>query len=115
MTNLEKFRNLMVLAAVDGKVTEEELMFLSNRAARWGLSNEQVQTALTFARSPEAALEVPVLRSQKREILADLLRMMAVDGEIAEQERSLFALAAASMEYGQEELNRLIDEVLHRD
>ncbi len=87
----------------------------ASQRCRWGLTNEEVQAALTFARSPEAALAVPVLRSQKREILADLLRMMAVDGEIAEQERSLFALAAATMEFGQEELNRLIDEVLNRN
>jgi uncharacterized tellurite resistance protein B-like protein len=102
----------MVLAAADGKMTEEEVVFLSLRASRWGIKDEQFQEALEFAKSPDADLEIPPNRQERREMLSDMLRMMAVDGELSEVERRLFAVVAATMGFERDELNALIDHVL---
>jgi len=113
MDKLRLFRNLMVLAASDGKMTEEEIMFLCLRSSHWGITEEQSQAALEFARSPGAELEVPRNDQQRQEMLRDMLRMMAVDGELAAIERRLFATVAATIGMEREELNTLIDEVVH--
>jgi uncharacterized tellurite resistance protein B-like protein len=102
----------MVLAAADGRMTEEEIVFLSLRASRWGITDEQFQETLEFAKSREADLEVPTNRQERREMLADMLRMMAVDGDLSETERRLFAVVAATMGFEREELNALIDHVV---
>lgn len=102
----------MVLAAADGRMTEEEIVFLSLRASRWGITDEQFQETLEFAKSQEADLEVPTNRQERREMLADMLRMMAVDGDLSETERRLFAVVAATMGFEREELNALIDHVV---
>jgi hypothetical protein len=39
------------------------------------------------------------------------VRMMAIDGEISDVERNLFAVVAARMEISTRDLNRLIDSV----
>lgn len=102
----------MVLAAADGKMTEEEIVFLSLRASRWGITDQQFQETLEFAKSPGADLEVPTNRNERREMLADMLRMMAVDGDLSETERRLFAVVAATMGFERDELNELIDHVV---
>jgi uncharacterized tellurite resistance protein B-like protein len=102
----------MVLAAADGRMTEEEIVFLSLRASRWGITDQQFQETLEFAKSPTADLEVPANRHERREMLADMLRMMAVDGDLSEIERRLFAVVAATMGFERDELNELIDHVV---
>lgn len=112
MNHLQRFRNLMVLAAADGKMTEEEVVFLSLRAARWGITDEQFQDTLDYAKSEEAELEIPSEDDERERMLADMLRMMAVDGELADTERRLFAVVAANMGFERERLNQLIDRVI---
>ena len=112
MQKLERFRNLMVLAASDGRMTEEEIVFLSLRAARWGITDDQFQATLEYAKSPEADLAIPGSDGERTQMLADMLRMMAVDGELSAVERRLFAVVAATMGLEREELNELIDRVI---
>lgn len=112
MQKLTLFRNLMVLAASDGKVTEEEVMFLSLRAANWGIDDKEFHAALEFARSRQAELQVPGDEQERLEMLRDMLRMMAVDGELADIERKLFAVAAASVGLERQDINDLIDDVV---
>ena len=113
MDKLHRFRNLMVLAAADGRMTDEEVVFLSLRASRWGITEEQFQESLEFAKSRQADLEFPPNKQEQREMLADMLRMMAVDGELSGIERRLFAVAAATLGFERDELNTLIDHVVN--
>lgn len=108
------FRNLMLLAVADGKLTEEEIAFLSLRSARWGISDSEFQDALRAARRKDAEFVIPPGREARLELLRDMLRMMAVDGQLADVERHAFAIVSASMGCGEEELNQLIDGVLHK-
>src|SRR6187549_886467 len=105
MDKLHRFRNLMVLAAADGSMTEEEIVFLSLRASRWGITDDQFQETLEYAKSRDANLEVPTSSEARREMLSDMLRMMAVDGALSDVERRLFAVVAATMGFERDELN----------
>lgn len=112
MSHVELFRNLMVMAAVDRKFTDEEVDYLALRSSRWGITDEQFRAALQFARSPQAAVVLPATRDERRQLLENLLQIMAADGELAPVEQRLFAEAAARMEISPDELNRIIDQLL---
>lgn len=112
MDHYDLFNNLMVMAAADGKLTEDEIELLVERGKKWGLSRGEVAAAADFAESDEAEFVFPPTQEERRELLAELIRVMAVDGELADVEKKLFALAAAAMEVSPDELNRIIDALI---
>ena len=112
MSNKDQFKNLILMAAADGKIREAELRLLSDRAMQWGITDDEFEDAIQYAMSKDAVLHIPNGREERFALLKDLMRMMAADGEMAPSERKLFAHAASALEVGDEELNRLIDEVV---
>jgi uncharacterized tellurite resistance protein B-like protein len=112
MTPNELFRNLMVMAAADGQLTEEEAAFLSQRAKRWGITEDQFASAMVFSVSKEAVVSIPETHLERRQLLSEMVRMMAADGELAEIEKNLFAVAAGEMQIGADEVDQIIDDVL---
>jgi hypothetical protein len=108
MDRVESFKNLLVMAMADGKVTDEELTYLSLRSVRWNIANEEFQAALEYAMSPEAAISLPETKEECLEMLGGLVRIMAIDGELADAEKQLFAVAAAKMNLPMAELDRLL-------
>ena len=112
MTRNELFKNLMVMAAADGKLTEEEVTFLAQRSARWGITDSEFGEALKYAISPEAHISIPRNKGECFQLLKEMVRMMAVDGDLADIERNLFAVTAATMQLSDDELNKIFDEVL---
>ena len=111
MDHKHLFRNLMVVAAIDGKMTEAEITYLSLRATRWGLTEAEFQADVEYARSRDAELVIPPGRKDREELLQYMVRIMAIDGVISDLERTLFAVAAARMQISTEELNHVIDTV----
>ena len=112
MTRYDLFRNLMVMAVCDGQLTEEEMALLAQRASRWEITDAEFSKALRYANSPEAVITIPGNKGERRQLLSDMLRMIGVDGELAEIEKNLFAVVAGMMQIGEDELNTLIDDVL---
>ncbi|MCA9164259.1 MAG: TerB family tellurite resistance protein [Pirellulaceae bacterium] len=112
MDRQTNFQNLMVMAAADGSFNEQELSFLSERCQRWGLSEGEFTAAIAYALSPSAKLTIPESAGERRGLLRELLLMMAADGQLAEIEKQLFAVAAAQMEISTEELDQMIDTLL---
>ena len=112
MDRFESFKNLLVMAAADGKMTEEEVTYLSLRSVRWDITNEQFRAALDYALSPAAQMSLPTTKPECLGMLGDLVRMMAVDGELADVEKQLFALAAAKMNISAAELDQLLTSLL---
>lgn len=112
MTRFETFQNLMVMAASDGQLTEEEIVFLAQRANRWGITDHEFAEAMRFSVSPGAVLSIPGQKGERVQLLREMVRMMAVDGDLAEIEKNLFAVAAATMRIGDTELNEIFDDVL---
>ncbi len=111
MDRLELFRNLMVMAASDGKFTEDEIRVLGNRASRWGITDAEFTATLKYSVEPTSHLTVPEDPEQRRAMMCEMIRIMASDGELADIEKQLFAIAAAEMDIPNEELERLLDEL----
>jgi uncharacterized tellurite resistance protein B-like protein len=112
MSPEELFRNLMVMAAADGQMTEEEAAFLSQRARRWGITEQQFADSMVFSVSKDAVVSIPESHLERRQLLTEMVRMMAADGELAEIEKNLFAVAAGTMQIGSQEVNQIIDDAL---
>ena len=112
MEHLDHLKNLVIMAEADGSLSEQEIALLVDRCASLGLDEEDLEKAIAFALSGEAKLKFPVDRSEQDQMLADLMRMMAADGELREIEKRLFALAAAKMGIEKAELEALIDKLV---
>ncbi|MGI9519393.1 MAG: hypothetical protein ACR2NP_20245 [Pirellulaceae bacterium] len=111
MEHQQLFHNLVQMAAVDGKFTEEEIRFLVDRAERWGIPNDEFETALAGLDS-EIELRMPEKKEDRLEMLREMIRLMAVDGELAEPEKRLCAAASASMEISGSEFAAIVDGLL---
>ena len=114
MKIMDKLRNLLVMAASDGRLSENEIRYLTHRCEKWGLPETALADAISYALSGDAELTVPPRESERLEMLEDLMKMMAADGALAETERDLFAIAAARMEVSEAKLNRLIDKLIQK-
>ncbi len=111
---LDHLKNLVIMAAADGRLTEQEIALLVDRCTSLGLAEEDLEKAIDFALSGEAKLRFPVDRAQQDQMLTDLIRMMAADGKLSETEKRLFALAAAKMGIEKSELDTLIDHLVNK-
>ena len=78
MDKLELFNNLMILAAADGKLTQEEVAFLAVRAEDLGISQDDVESAIAGASSDAAELVLPLDGPQRGELLQQMITLMAV-------------------------------------
>lgn len=112
MRNLDQLKNLVVMAASDGSLTEQEISLLVDRCAELGLTEEDLETAIDYAMSNEASIRLPEDRQEQLEVIRDLVRMMAADGVLTEVEKRLFALTAAKLGIQRDELNKIIDDLL---
>lgn len=112
MDHHDLFNNLMVMAAADGKLTDGEIALLAQRARKWGISRGEVAAAADYAASGDAEFVFPPTVEERRELLTELIRVMAADGELADIERKLFALAASAMDVSNDELNEILDSLL---
>ena len=78
------FRNLVGLAAADGKLADDEAKFLAVLGAKWGVSPKEIQAVLT---NPSKVKEAPPKEPRERlNQLVELVSLMIVDGEIDERE-----------------------------
>jgi uncharacterized tellurite resistance protein B-like protein len=112
MEKRELFRNLVVMAASDGSLTESEIQLLSARAKTWDIDEQEFAHMIEFALQPESHVDVPPQRDARVRLLKELIRMMAADGRLAEPEKRIFATVAAVMKFSDDEINSIIDETL---
>src|SRR5262245_47217744 len=112
MKERDLFRNLVVMAASDGSLTQSEIELLSDRAAQWGIDDSEFAGMLEFALSRDSHVELTPHREDRTELLKELIRMMAADGRLADAEKRVFATAAAVMHFTDAEINSIIDETL---
>lgn len=112
MEKLDLLKNMVVMSAADGSLSEEEIALLIDRCSALGLREEDLEKAISFALSSEASLVLPKERAEQEAVLEDLMRMMAADGRLEESEKRLFALSAAKMGFPSEQLEALIDRLV---
>jgi len=112
MNALDHLKNLVIMAAADGSLSEQEIALLIDRCGSLGLHEEDLEKAIAFALSDGAKLRLPVDRSEQTTMLSELMRMMAADGQLLEVEKRLFALVAARMGIEKQDLDQLIDALV---
>jgi len=66
MERYEMFKSLMVMAAADRKFTEEEVEFLALRSSRWGITDQQFEEALQYAKDDGATVSIPESKKIER-------------------------------------------------
>ena len=116
MNRSDQRKNLVIMAAADGRLTQSEIALLIDRCAELGLKESDLASAIDYALSEKPALQLPNTKEEKEELLADLLRTMAADGQLREVEKRLFAVAAAKMAVSSTDIEALIDRlVLSKD
>lgn len=112
MSNQHHLRNLLVMALADGALSEREVHFVTDRCVELGLHEDELRDAVRYALEDSAALALPKDVTEQETLLADLIRMMAADGALAENEKRLFALAAAKLGYDNAKLDALFEKVM---
>lgn len=113
MEKSDLFANLVNLAAADNKFTEEEIRFLVERANLWGISNDEFETVMAGIEEGGIELTIPDSYQSRVELLKEMLRLIAVDGELAVIEKSLCARVSNRMELSTEEFRAIVDEVVY--
>ncbi len=112
MDPIQLFHNLINLAAVDQKFTDEEIDFLIEIANRYNIPSEEFETALTGIREGMIEVKLPENHDDRVKLMKEMIRLMAVDGELAENEKRLCAQASAGMEFTSQQFDELLGEVL---
>jgi uncharacterized tellurite resistance protein B-like protein len=105
-------RNLMIMAAIDGKFSQPELEFLAERARLWGLTPTEFKLQISAAVRPEADFTIPPTTGERLEVLREMIQVMAADGRLHDVEKRFLAAATIGMDVSLDQLNRLIDELV---
>lgn len=112
MNKIELFHSLVNLAAVDNKFTDEEIRFLVQRAEQWDIPSEEFETAIAGISTGELEVKIPESFENRVVMLKEMIRLMAVDGELAELEKKLCAYASGKMEFSGAQFAQILDEVI---
>ena len=112
MERIELFNNLVNLAAVDGKFTDEEVHYLASRAEAWKIPMDEFETAITGVREGGIQLQIPEDHESRIELLKEMVRLMAVDGELAEMEKRMCAIASSRMDFTAQQFDEIIMQVI---
>ena len=112
MDKISLFHNLVNLAAVDNKFTEEEIQFLARRANEWQISDDEFETALAGISEGQVEVTLPETYEDRVLMMKDMIRLMAADGELAEMEKKLCAIASGRMDLTSQQFSQILDEVI---
>jgi uncharacterized tellurite resistance protein B-like protein len=112
MNRVDLFNNLVVMAAVDGKITDEEAGYLAQQAVSWGISEEEATKGIQNAMGSRRDFTVPPTKEGSLEVLREIIKMMAIDGQLAPVEKELCASAAVAMNVSPAELKSVLASMM---
>ena len=94
---LGQLKNLVMLAAADGKVTDSELAVLVAVASREDITPDEFNRVIEDPDS--VTIDLPEDEDTKLAYLRDMVAMMMVDGELDEQELAICKIYAMALGY----------------
>lgn len=94
---LGQLKNLVMLAAADGQVTDSELAVLVAVASRENITPEEFNRVIDDPDSVHISL--PEDEDTKLNYLRDMVALMMVDGELEEQELAICKIYAMALGY----------------
>ncbi|NPA34148.1 MAG: TerB family tellurite resistance protein [Chlorobi bacterium] len=92
---LKRLQNLLALAFADGKVTNEEIQYIINKARKAGFSDQDLQILTNLPTKMQPY--IPESQEEKEEHIKELMVIMAVDGTISSEEMGLCKFLAMKM------------------
>ena len=105
---LEHFRNLISLAAADGKIEEIERITLSKIAYDRGIAVDRMNVMLKKA--DEYFYLIPQNQVDREKQMEDMVELALVDGEMAPAEHDLIMKVGEKLGFTTEELERFIEK-----
>lgn len=104
--------NLIAIANLDGKITEEEKALLFHIADSLGVTDEEFDSCVKHCTESPTTIEVPETDEEKTFFLKNLTTMMMIDGIIDEKEKAYIKMVAEKFGYdGDKALDILINSV----
>ena len=107
---LGQLKNLVMLAAADGHVTDSEMAVLLAVASRENITPEEFNKVIDDPDSVNITL--PEDEDTKIAYLRDMVAMMMVDGELDEQEMAICKLYAMALGYRSSIIDGMIAGVI---
>lgn len=112
MDRIELFHNLVNLAACDGKFMDAEIQFLANRADLWDVPKGQFEAALAQISEGNFEIKIPENHGERINLMKEILRLIASDGELADMEKHICSLVAGRMNLSGAEFDRILQSVI---
>ncbi len=103
---LEHFANIVAVAASDGKINNEELDLLKERALEYGLSKEEISNMINSAEDLDFI--IPMNTLEKEEQLSEAVLMSMIDGKIDKHEYNICLRIAEKLGFNEKYLNHII-------
>jgi uncharacterized tellurite resistance protein B-like protein len=104
------FKNLVMLARVNGKVEESEKELLARIAKRLSLTQEHVDEIL---QNPDSYPMIPPISLEERiERFIQFVQMILVDGSIDPQEESLIGIYGIQLGFKEEQLPAYQEKII---
>lgn len=103
---LEYFKNLIAIAAADGKLEDAEKRFLLAKAQEFNLPTEQVSDFIQHA--DQLDFVIPKDRLNREEHLTDIVIMSMVDGELRKEEYDLCITIAEKLELSSKDVDAIV-------
>lgn len=105
-TEIEHFRNLVSLAAADGKIEESERIALSKIAYERGIALERVNVMLGHAQEYQYLIPQNMIDREKQ--LKEMIQFASVDGNFCEAELKLIHTVAGKLGFSKEEIDHFV-------
>lgn len=109
---LEHFRNLVSLAAADGKIEDIERVTLSKIAFERGIPLDRLNIMLK--RAHEYIYLIPQNLEEKEKQLEDMIKLALVDGDFAPAEHKLINTVGEKLGFSRKELDQLVAKHLDK-
>jgi tellurite resistance protein len=106
-TQIEHFRNLVSLSAIDGKIEEVERVALSKIAFEQGLPLERLNLMLN--RASEYVYLIPQNNEEREKQLEQMIKLAHVDGEFAPAEKELIQMVAEKLGFTNQEFEAIVE------
>lgn len=105
--NIEHFRNLISLAAADGKIAEVEMVALSKIAYDNGIPLDRLNVMIE--RANEYVFLIPQNQQDRGKQMDDMIDLAMLDGEFANAERELINLVGSRLGFSPKEIREKIE------
>jgi uncharacterized tellurite resistance protein B-like protein len=104
---LEHFRNLVSLSAIDGKIEEIERIALAKIAYEQGLPLERLNLMLN--RASEYIYLIPQNTEEKEKQLEEMIKLALVDDDFAPAERELIEIVSDRLGFSRKDLDVILE------